>query len=144
MTAYEVIFETFLAKIEDFCLANEIIERPTLVVAEMSRWLHSAVAKTKKMYNQTITLDDTTHTITETLNDLEIEVFSLGMVCEWLRPKLYSVINTSQMIGGKEEKFYSQAGHITSLRSLFKDCNSEKNKIVRDYGYINNSYLTSD
>ena len=66
------------------------------------------------------------------------------MVYECLRPRLNSTLNVSQFEGGKEEKFYSQANHITVLQSLYKDARLEKIKIVRGYGYENNSYLTGE
>ena len=33
-----------------------------------------------------------------------IEIFVLGMIIEWLEPQVNSIIHTSVLIGGKEEK----------------------------------------
>ena len=142
MTLYETIFETFLAKIEDYLLAKNIEERPAFVFNEVTTWLKSASVKTKRFITKTITFDDLSSSIVEDIDALEVEVFALGMITEWLRPRLYSVINTNQIYAGKEEKFYSQANHISALRDLFKDSKVEVKKIIRDYGYQNNSYLS--
>ena len=131
MTSYDDIFKSFLSKIEDFCLAKNIVERPNFVIEELTGWLKSAVSKTKRFINKTITFDDETKVITEVLDNLEVEVFALGMVVEWLRPRLYSVLNTNQFVGGKEEKFYSQANHTGTLSSLFKDSQIEIKKIQK-------------
>jgi hypothetical protein len=44
-------------------------------------------------------------------------------------------------IGGKEEKFFSQANHIAELRALREDVRLEM-KRLHSYGtYVNNSYF---
>ena len=50
----------------------------------------------------------------------------------------------SQMYGGKEQKFYSQANHLIEIKSMLKDCKTELRKMIRDRGYIYNSYINGD
>lgn len=72
-------------------------------------------------------------------NEYVIQIFVTGMVIEWLRPKVDSVIYTAPMIGGKEEKKILD-GHkdmIGRLDSLEK----QLHKMIRDRGYIHNSYV---
>ena len=72
-------------------------------------------------------------------NEYVIQLFVTGMVIEWLRPKVDSVIYTAPMIGGKEEKKILD-GHkdmIGRLDSLEK----QLHKMIRDRGYIHNSYI---
>lgn len=86
------------------------------------------------------------HVINTADEDLHfvIEVISLGMVAEWLEPQVNSVLNTLQMFSGKEEKFYSQSNHLSELRGLLKDVQLKQRKIIRDRGYISNTYLSED
>lgn len=67
-----------------------------------------------------------------------IEIFVLGMIIEWLEPQIDSIIHTSVLIGGKEEKkiLDNHKNMIDRLDNLRK----EFNKKIRDYGYIYNSY----
>ena len=75
-----------------------------------------------------------------------IEVFAQGMIIQWLEPK--SKINSkckNNFFGGKEEKkFYSQANHLNELRSLLSDANISLRKLLRDHGYIINSYISEE
>lgn len=72
-------------------------------------------------------------------NEYVIQIFVTGMVIEWLRPKVDSVLYTAPMIGGKEEKKILD-GHkdmISRLDSLEK----QLHKMIRDRGYIHNTYV---
>lgn len=69
------------------------------------------------------------------------DVLARGMVIAWLEPQVKSVLLTAQMFGGKEEKYYSQAAHLSQLQSLLADAKTELSKILRDYGYLYNSYI---
>lgn len=73
--------------------------------------------------------------------DFVIDVLSYGMVAGWLRPKVNSMVNISQLISTSDSKYYSQAQHISELRSLLEDIELKQYKIIRDRGYINNSYI---
>lgn len=39
---------------------------------------------------------------------------------------------------------YSQQQHLAQLKSLYIDTQTEIRKMIRDYGYQNNSYLRKD
>ena len=75
----------------------------------------------------------------ESDKDFVLEILSLGMAIEWLQPQVDSVIHTSVMIGGKEEKklLDNHKNMIERLDSMKK----EQNKMIRDYGYMYNSYI---
>lgn len=68
-----------------------------------------------------------------------IEIFVLGMIIEWLEPQVNSIIHTSVMIGGKEEKKILD-NHKNMIERL-DNLKIEFNKKIRDYGYIYNSYV---
>lgn len=139
-TSYSEIYDRFLPKITDYKIL-ELDEED--VMDMMLGWLKSAVAKQKQIINN-LTMDDGIDSFDTELDDLEIELLSLGMVLEWLRPQINSTALTSQFIGGKEEKFYAQANHLNALKDLFNTTRLEIKKIQRDYGYRNNRYLNSE
>ena len=111
--------------------------------------LHSVVGKPRvRRLFSSISLDDEIQEMTFTLNnsvdeesdkDFVLEILSLGMAIEWLQPQVDSVIHTSVMIGGKEEKklLDNHKNMIERLDSMKK----EQNKMIRDYGYMYNSYI---
>ena len=111
--------------------------------------LHSVVGKPRvRRLFSSISLDDEIQEMTFTLNnsvdeesdkDFVLEILSLGMAIEWLQPQVDSIIHTSVMIGGKEEKklLDNYKNMIDRLDSMKK----EQNKMIRDYGYMYNSYI---
>lgn len=146
MLPYSEIFSSFLGKITDFNLVQ--LNRTDILALEIE-WLHSAAAKPKvRNLFKLLSLDDNLEFISFKLNnpiddssdkDFVIDIFSLGMAIEWLQPKVDSVLNTAPMIGGKEEKKLLD-NHKYSIERL-KSMKTEQKKIIRDYGYINNSYI---
>ena len=74
--------------------------------------------------------------------DEEIEILALLIVSEWLEPQVNSVNVTLQMFGGKEEKFYAQANHLSELKALRDGTRTEARKLMRDYTYFGgNNYF---
>lgn len=69
------------------------------------------------------------------------ELLAKGMVVEWLEPQVKNVLFTKQFFGGKEEKFYAQANQLSQMQALLHDAKIELRKMIRDYGYLNNSYI---
>lgn len=141
MTSYETIFNCFLRKIHDVELARQIEYSPDLVEEDMIGWLHSAVAKTGCLEHDGVTLDDDMGEVGEDLSDLEIEMYALGMVVEWLTPLVMRRSTIAQMFTGKESNFYSQASHLAQLKEMLQDAKIEIIKIKREYGYEHNDYL---
>lgn len=72
------------------------------------------------------------------------ELFAVGMVYSWASVRLRSSLNVSQMFGGKEEKFYSQAAHIAELRNIQREAEREMRGLIRDRGFFHNTYLDGE
>ena len=145
---YEDIFSVFLTKITDY----SFLEYDNDYVREqMVSWLHASssyprlVAKfsTLSMQDEVAMLD---FTLKNPINDeLDAEfvknILAHSMVISWLEPQVKNVLLTKQMLGGKEEKFYAQANHLSQLQQMLSEAKFELAKILRDYGYLNNSYI---
>ena len=143
---YETIFSRTRGRIND---PKELsLEEKDLLEIYTER-LHSVVGKPRvRRLFSSLSLDDEIQEMTFTLNnsvdeesdkDFVLEILSLGMAIEWLQPQVDSVIHTSVMIGGKEEKklLDNHKNMIDRLDSMKK----EQNKMIRDYGYMYNSYI---
>lgn len=85
--------------------------------------------------------DDEVQEFKDDLSDIEIELLALGMTKSWLDQYLNSTELVAQFLGGKEEKFYSQAAHIKELRDLRSDITLEMQKLHSYHTYTNNSYF---
>ena len=138
MLSYSTLFSRVLNKIND---PKELsLDESDLFDIYIER-LHSVVGKPRvRRLFSSISLDDEIQEMTFTLNnsvdeesdkDFVLEILSLGMAIEWLQPQVDSVIHTSVMIGGKEEKrvLDNHKNMIDRLDSMKK----EQNKMIRDY-----------
>ena len=146
MLSYSTLFSRVLNKIND---QKELSLDENDLVEIYTERLHSVVGKPRvRRLFSSLSLDDEIQEMTFKLNnsvdeesdkDFVLEILSLGMAIEWLQPQVDSVIHTSVMIGGKEEKklLDNHKNMIERLDSMKK----EQNKMIRDYGYMYNSYI---
>ena len=146
MLSYSTLFSRVLNKIND---PKELSFDENDLLEIYTERLHSVVGKPRvRRLFSSISLDDEIQEMTFALNnsvdeesdkDSVLEILSLGMAIEWLQPQVDSVIHTSVMIGGKEEKklLDNHKNMIDRLDSMKK----EQNKMIRDYGYMYNSYI---
>lgn len=146
MLSYSILFSRVLNKIND---PKELSLDENDLLEIYTERLHSVVGKPRvRRLFASLALDDEIQEMTFALNnsvdeesdkDFVLEILSLGMAIEWLQPQVDSVIHTSVMIGGKEEKklLDNHKNMIDRLDSMKK----EQNKMIRDYGYMYNSYI---
>ena len=146
MLSYSTLFSRVLNKIND---PKELSLDENDLLEIYTERLHSVVGKPRvRRLFSSISLDDEIQEMTFTLNnsvdeesdkDFVLEILSLGMAIEWLQPQVDSVIHTSVMIGGKEEKKLLD-NHKNMIERL-DNMKKEQNKMIRDYGYMYNSYI---
>lgn len=138
-TPYEKVYGRFLNRTTDFNLAD--LDDHTL--NEMLKgWLHSAIVNVRTSSNLSAR-DDLNESFDDDLSDRDIELLAMGMTMAWLDQYLNSTENVLQFIGGKEEKYYSQANHIEQLRAFREDIRLEM-KRLHSYGtYTNSSYFNN-
>lgn len=138
MTSYDAVFRRFLNRITDYdlpLLPEEDLDEM------MCGWLTSAIANFTRCKSDLSDRDDEAQTFNADLMNYEIEALSLYMVCAWLDQKINSVLLTNQFIGGKEEKYYSQANQLETLKALRDATFTEARKLPRDYSYVINDYF---
>ena len=149
MLSYSTLFSRVLNKIND---QKELSLDENDLLEIYTERLHSVVGKPRvRRLFSSLSLDDEIQEMTFTLNnsvdeesdkDFVLEILSLGMAIEWLQPQIDSIIHTSVMIGGKEEKklLDNHKNMIDRLDSM----KIELNKRIRDYGYMYNSYINTE
>ena len=141
MTPYSVIYSRFLQRISDYDL-------PSLPEDEMESmlcsYLSSAIVRFTRSTSDLSQRDDELRTFLVELEDYEQVVLSLFMVEAWLSPRIDSTLLTNQMFSGKEEKYFSQAAHLSTLMALRDSCVNDAKKLIRDNSYRStNSYFSS-
>ena len=146
--SYDEIFSDFLGSVTDYDLASIDIDD---MYGLMTEYLHKALSQSyvRRLF-ASVNFDDVVQNLTFEMDnnvddaaDLDFVkyILSKGMVVEWLKPQVRSKVNIAQFFGGKEEKWFSQAQHLSELRGLLEDTQLEMRKAIRDRGYIYNPYL---
>lgn len=145
---FDQIYSLFLSKLKALDLI-ELVDSDAFEL--MGEWLLSVKAhpRVRKLFSS-INFNFDTQICNFTLKnpiddetdcDFIRDLFAVGMTWKWAEPKYFSAENVLQFFGGKEEKFYSQSNHMNSIRLLYEKGEENLFKTIRDYGYINNSYL---
>lgn len=149
--SYETIYSKFFTKVT----AYDFLELPQEHLDDfLCNWIHSAASKPyiRRLFS-TYSMDDEIHQITYIMRyaideesdcELIIELLSLGMIIEWLEPKINNISNIVQLFGSKEEKYYSQSQHLSQLQNLSQSLSKKQRRIIADRGYIWNSYLDGE
>ena len=147
---YEEIYSQFYSKETDHTFFTKYSKDEAYDL--LRDWLHSLVGipYIKKCFS-TITLDDELMELTFELanpvdddsdNYFVKDIFSQGLVICWMQQKVDNVVNLSVVIGGKDEKTILN-NYKTNITRL-EDLKIQLRKTIRDYGYINNSYIGED
>jgi hypothetical protein len=147
---YEDVYSRFFTKVKAYDL---IFDKISDGMAEefMHAWLRSAISYPyiRRLF-ATIKADDDVEVIDFTMRyevdeeadiDFVEEVLGYSMLYAWLEPKVNSITNISQNFAVSEQKFYSQAAHLSELRGLRDDVESKIRGLIRDRGYLYNGYL---
>lgn len=148
-SSYNDIYSRFLNKIRDYEFAG--LPEPN-ATEQMREWLQSALSHsyinrifdTFTADNEISVMDYTLKSSVNEYNDRNFveELLSNAMVKEWVMPKVQTTALLNQMVtNSKESKYYSQSNHISELRGLLADSENRVREMLRDKGYIYNSYL---
>lgn len=150
-SSYNDIYSRFLIKVRDYEFAG--LPEPN-ATEQMLDWLRSALSKPyifRIFKSDSFTADDEIavidYTLTDSVNDYQDknfveELLAYQMVVEWVEPKVNTTTLLNQMItNSKEQKFYAQANQLSQLRELLETAENKVRSMLRDRGYIYNSYL---
>ena len=147
--SYSTLFSRVLNKIND---PKELSLDENDLLEIYTERLHSVVGKPRvRRLFSSLSLDDEIQELTFTLNnsvdedsdtEFVLEILALGMAIEWLQPQVDSRNYTAQMVGGKEEKMMQN--HYKPMQDRLDSMKKEQNKMIRDYGYMYNSYINGD
>ena len=136
-TTYDAIYNIAANKITDpeiALLSSDDLEEI------FHDYLISAISQFRKCKSDLSDRDDEIRQFNADLLDVEKEILAILVVRQWLQPQLYSALLTKQVFSDKEQKYYSQAQHISELRALDETLKLEAQKLSRDYSYGNGSY----
>lgn len=148
---YDDIYSKFRLKVKAYDLLSMHLDDVSVFLCD---WLHTSANKpyVRRLFSE-LRLDDILQEMTYSMKysvdeefDKEFitDVLGIGMVIEWITPKINNLNLMTQVFGSKEEKFYSQSNHLNSLKDLKRSLINEQKSIIKDRGYIWNSYLDGE
>lgn len=148
--SYEDIYSFFLGYITDHNIAAMSMQDAYDLMSEN---LHKAVSKpyVRRLFSEfnndseimTLTFEMDYKTDDNADKDFVLDILAKGMVIEWLQPQVKSRLLTAQYFGNSDKKYFSQSAHLNELQSLLEEAKLDQRKMIRDRGYISNSYLES-
>lgn len=146
---YETVFSRTRGRIND---PKELSLEDLDLLEIYTERLHNVISnpRVRRLFSSLV-LDDEIQQMDFELNnsvdeysdmDFVAGILVLGMTIEWLQPQVDSILHTSVMIGGKEEKtlLNNHKNMIDRLDSM----KTELNKRICDYGYMYNSYINTE
>jgi len=148
---FDTIYSRFLSKVQAYDLLELTSDE---CYEQMNEWLMSVKAdsRVRKLFTS-LSVDDIGKTVSFTMRnpvddnsdiDFVVEIFGLGVAWKWVEPKYKSVLNTSQFFGGKEQRWFSQAQHLSELRMMNDNARIDLYKYIASHGYYNNSYIKKE
>lgn len=146
---YDEIYSRFFTKVEAYDLIDE--DMMDTSGEFMCNWLRSSVYEPyiRRLF-KAVSMDDDEEVMGFEMRyeidegtDLEfvINLLSWGMVYNWVAPKVYSITNIVQHFTSSDQKYYSQASHLSQLQAIKSEAEAKMRALVRDRGYLYNSYL---
>ena len=146
---YTNIYSRFMLKIRDYEFAN--LDEPNMT-QQMLDWLRSALSQPYifRIFGDFAADDEIAemeYTLTSSVNEYADqnfveELLSYQMVCQYLEPKVKTTTLLNLMVtNSKEAKWYSENKHLEEMRALLSDSENKVRGMLRDRGYIYNSYL---
>lgn len=148
-STYNNIYSRFLMKIKDYDFFSQTEADAN---ESMHGWLTASLSKPyiNRIFDS-ISADDEIaeleYTLSDKVNDFSDknfveELLGYQMICEWLSPKVNTTTLLNQMItNSKEQRFFAQANQLAQMRELLADSENKVRSMLRDKGYIYNSYL---
>lgn len=138
MTQYSTLYDRALAQITDPLLAHLPEEDFENMLHD---WLMDAIVEPVVGEYDFSDRDDELKQFNFDISERDQKILSIHMVRGWLAPQIRSVTLTSQVFGGKEEKFYAQANQLAEMRNLDADLQRQADLLFCRGTYINNEYF---
>lgn len=146
--SYDKIFSEFLGNMTDPTIAN--LDK-TQAYEIMTDYLHKAVSSVyvRRLFSS-ISFDDEVQEMTYEMakktddnadNDFVQVMLGKAMILQWITPQVQSKVNLAQMFTGSDQRFFSQASHVSELRAMKSDIEKDLQSFILTRGYVYNDYL---
>lgn len=136
---FKEIIDCFLLRITDYDFREQ---KPTTTNLYLSRCLKSACAEVNRLMQEAFLKCDATagavslEPVDEDDDGAEMrEIIVLGMLCQWISPKLMNTDNFENYLNTKDINAFSPANLLNQMRGLKSDLDSQFKAAVVNYSY---------
>lgn len=136
--SYDTFTAAFLAKVSEYDLLEMQSEERRETI---DGYLKAAVAMFKKncRYDLITSQNDWSRVfevnIAEEDADELIDIISLGMVMQWMRPYLYRQENLENLMNTRDFSLYSPANLLLRIGEAYQNVRKEYTQMIREYSY---------
>ena len=130
-TPFETVYKYFMKKIEAYDvlgLTDEEINEDNLDKLMVAMGNFTTL--------KGVTLDLDYEEFSRELTQLEINILSLWMLTEWIKPRLLTEENLYNRLGSKDYKNYSPANMLDKLTALKQEVDNEAHYWTKKYSFI--------
>lgn len=138
MTQYSTLYERALAQITDPLLVKIPEEDFENMLHD---WLMDAIIEPVVGEYDFTDRDEELKQFNFDISERDQKILSIHMVRGWLAPQIRSVALTSQVFGGKEEKFYAQSNQLAEMRNLDAYLQRQADLLFCRGTYLDNEYF---
>lgn len=137
-TSVSEVFDNFLSKISDYSFLSVNITDDE-INEELMGYLKSATVRFYKCNNnlKIVMNGEGEHMFVSELTPFEIEVLTVLMIVEYMKPQVLSSEVIKQSLSDKDFRIYSQANQLRELNLLYRMFRTEANKMITEYTYFN-------
>lgn len=130
-TPFETVYKYFMKKIESYDvlgLTDEEINEDNLDKLMVAMGNFTTL--------KGVTLDLDCEEFSRELTQLEINILSLWMLTEWIKPRLLTEENLYDRLGSKDYKNHSPANMLDKLTALKQEVDNEAHYWTKKYSFI--------
>ena len=133
----EELYDSFLQKISDYSFLSETITEQD-IFDELFGYFKTARTKFYRCKNSLEVVENELgeQEFTVELHPMEIEVLSVLMLVEYLKPQMITSETLKQSLSDKDFKIYSQASQLREIRLLYQAMKADANKLITEYTYL--------
>lgn len=134
MTAYTIIYNSFLDKVNDYDLADMTAE---LAQTSMRGWLNQAVVRFLESCKKDLTQTEEGG-FTENLDLMEIDILTEGMVEAWLKPIRNNLDLLRNALSTKDFTTFSPANLLDKVNDTYSMAHANFLSRIKEYSFIRN------
>ncbi len=130
MNTFEDVVEMFLNTVREIDYINYTEEE---LFEELGIKVKMVIAKARVF--KELSFDKSKSEFSRTVTDMEATILALGLVVEWLSPRVYNYELLESQLSSKDFTIFSNANRLSELRALRDDSRIEFHNLLADYDF---------